>query len=130
MRAKAISKEKRFIISKISFGIDHNSDRLSKKEERTKGKEFKKQKPNIDRYLVFDSKSNELLGFFYSANGDILNATELHYVCYSDGKNWFGCFGFNMRSMQFESCGNSRICKVSIVKDNKTKIDESIYQKL
>lgn len=128
MRAKAISKEKRFMVSKISFGVDHNSDRLSKKEERTKGKEFKKQKPDIDRYLVFDGK--ELLGFFYSVNGDISNATELHYVCYSDGKNWFGCFGFNMRTMRFESCRNSGKCEVSIKKDNKSKIDESIYQKL
>lgn len=130
MRAKATSQQDRFIVSKMSFGKDIQENRLEKKQFRM-GKEFSREKKNkTNRYLVRDSYNGEVLGYFHSGSGSIYDATELHYICYSSKGRWYGCFGFNILTMEFESCRNMGKCDVIFEKDNASKIDDRLYQKL
>lgn len=129
-----------FIISKRPYEDSEISKELVKKEKllaRLGGRKINVVNTDIkglNRYLIYEKGTKELLAFFYNDKPELKNYKNLHYVCYRGEDRWYGCFGMNInpetRDIKFESCSNMKYVDIDIVGDNKTKLDEGIYKKL
>jgi len=129
-----------FIISKRPYEDGELSKELVKEEmikarkEKRKFERIDTPTNGLDRYLVYEKGTKELLAFFYNDKPELSNYKNLHYVCYKGKDRWYGCFGMNInpetREIKFESCSIKSYVAIDIVKDSKTKLDEDIYKKL
>lgn len=130
----------RFIISKRPYEDSELSKKLVKREILSARKEKREMKvvntkiEGLNRYLVYEKGTKELLAFFYNDRPKLKKYKNLHYVCYRGKDRWYGCFGMNInpetREVKFESCSIMSYVEIDIVEDNKLKLDESIYKKL
>lgn len=130
----------KIIISKRPYEDSELSKKLVKREILSARKEKREMKvvntkiEGLNRYLVYEKGTKELLAFFYNDRPKLKEYKNLHYVCYRGKDRWYGCFGMNInpetREVKFESCSNMSYVEIDIVEDNKLKLDESIYKKL
>lgn len=130
----------RIIISKQPYEDSELSKKLVKQEILSARKEKREMKvvntkiEGLNRYLVYEKGTKELLAFFYNDRPELKKYKNLHYVCYQGKDRWYGCFGMNInpetREIKFESCSTLSYVEIDIVEDNKLKLDESIYKKL
>lgn len=130
----------KFIISARSYEDSKEAKRLLKNEILSSRKEKRGLRvvttnvEGLNRYLVYEKGTKELLAFFYNDKPKLVNYKNLHYVCYQGKDRWYGCFGMNInpetKEVRFESCSNMQYVDIDIVLDNDLKLDEGIYKKL
>lgn len=130
----------KLIISARSYEDSKEAKRLLKNEILSSRKEKRGLRvvttnvEGLNRYLVYEKGTKELLAFFYNDKPELKKCKNLHYVCYQGKDRWYGCFGMNInpetRDIRFESCSNMKYVDIDIIEDNKTKLDEGIYKKL